>query len=218
MEQWSEGVYLLGRYNTLQTGCWLLVNGKKAAILEIPPYLKTDNSPTYDALNACRKLDVSVEYLLCSHCHWDHLNIHTILAFHNFFPTARLCLQKNFQKYFKRPLLVQYFDIAHTLSLDGEVLYLIHAPKHSFSDTMVVFRGVIFTGDWELNTIRSVHDDGDDAVPREIKLASIDRMMRFESEYNYRIHTAFSVHANDRRENIDFKSLMEDTKNDRKFW
>ena len=95
---------------------------------------------------------------------------------------------------------------------------MIHAPKHSWSDTMIVFGEVIITGDWELNTIRSVHDGKIDAVPLAIKMKSIDKMAAFEEKFNWKITTVFSTHANDRRENVNFTELMNDTKHDRKFW
>src|SRR5262249_46358806 len=95
----------------------------------------------------------------------------------------------------------------------GESLFLVHAPKHSRTDTMVIFRGTACTGDWELGTIHSVHDWTQFlAVPEARKLEAITRMEQFPTKYNYLIHRVFSVHANDKREGVDFPRLMASTR------
>ena len=96
-------------------------------------------------------------------------------------------------------------------------MFLLSVPKHSVTDTMVVFRGAICTGDWELRTIHSVHDAWSGITTAQ-KLASIQRLIDFVTARNYRIHMVFSVHANDRQEGIDFLKLMEETREDRVFW
>jgi hydroxyacylglutathione hydrolase len=219
MEQWSHGIYLLGRYNPFSTGCWLLCKGGEGAILECPPYSRNQPSPALAAAAAARQLGVTIKYLLCSHYHGDHFSPATLRELHHQFPHATILLQDGFPTHHTAGLPTQRFDQSYNLNLDGEPLYLIHAPKHSWTDTMVIFRGVIFTGDWELNTLRSVHDGkGHLSVPAEQKLRSIETMLRFPTHYNYHIHKVFSVHANDRRENVDFTALMQDTKTDRSLW
>jgi hydroxyacylglutathione hydrolase len=219
MELWSEGIYLLGVYGEARTGCWLLYHGAKGAILEMPPYSVGQWSPTITAQIACEQWGLGIEYLLCSHAHDDHISDITLRELHKAFPDASVHLHAGFKSAVPEGLPVQYFGGQLRLDLGGEPLFLVHAPKHSWTDTMVVFRGVIFTGDWELNTIRSIHDGhGKYSVPNKTKLQSIEALKRFVLEQNYLIHRAFSIHANDRRDNIDFIALMNDTKADRTFW
>jgi hypothetical protein len=134
------------------------------------------------------------------------------------FPNAEVHLQRGFEGIAGFMRNLYFYDHDSKLDLGGEPLYLVHAPKHSWTDTHIIFKGVAITGDWELNTLRAAHDDKPNhRVPREAKLAAIDKMSRFEHDYKYRIHKVYSVHANDRRENIDFTWLMNDTKVDRSF-
>lgn len=217
MEKWSEGIYLLGLYGAMRTGSWLLIHDREAAILEIPPCLP-NQSICKPVLQYCDAFGVKVKYILSSHCHMDHTSIDTLRKAFKMFPKSTLHVHKRFRKYLRTDKKVKYFSDFLNLSLGGEVIYLNHAPKHSSTDTIIIFRGVAFTGDWELNTLRSVHDGKHYSVSKELKLASIDKMSNFEKEHNYHIHKIFSAHANDRRENINFKEIMEDTRIDRQLW
>jgi hydroxyacylglutathione hydrolase len=221
VQEWSNGVLLLGRFEWFGTGCWLLTHNGEGAIVEFPPYSpEHQESPATKALNVCKKRKIKVKYLLCTHTHVDHFSLKTAREMQTAFPDAEVHLQRGFEEMarsLERTLERTYFfDNESHLNIGGESLHLIHAPKHSWTDTHVIFKGVAITGDWELNTLRSAHDDKPRyAVPTDAKLQAIEKMARFESDYNYRIHKVFSVHANDRRENIDFTWLMNDTKNDR---
>lgn len=214
MEKWSDGIYLLGRYHRLAAGCWLLVNGYSGAILEMPPYHAGESSPVLATSKAAHRLGITIKYLLCSHTHPDHFSIETAHEFQFYYPRATFCLQSGFYNITRSLRSVHYFDDTLTLHLDDEPLFLVHAPKHSWTDTMTVFRGVIFTGDWELNTLHSVNQE----VPEGQRHHSIHKMLQFPYRYNYRIHKAFSGHADDRRENLDFAELMSDTLVPRNLW
>lgn len=214
MEQWSSGIYLLGQYHNLRTGCWLLTQGNSGAILELPPYNRDQVSPAITARQLARQFNIEIIYLLCSHVHDDHFDLKTAREFTQIFPRAELWLQAGFAPTVTDDIPANYFDANMQLKLAGETLFLVHAPKHSWTDTMIIFRGAICTGDWELNTLRSVHNSVSDTR----KLQSIETLIAFAQTYPYTIHTAFSVHANDRREHIDFVALMRDTMVDRKLW
>ncbi len=208
LEPWFDGIYLLGQFNWFRTGCWLFVHGGEAAILEMPPRGSREPSPAVVAQQAVSELSVSVKYLLCTHKHWDHFSSTTFRSLQEAFPEAKSCLQRGFQRGG-----IDFFDDSIQLDLSGEPLLLVHAPKHSSTDTVVIFRGVACIGDWELGTLRSVHDwTWLWSVPKDKKLESIDRMERFPQEHNYHIHSTFSVHANDKREGIDFPALMASTR------
>jgi len=215
-QQWFDGIYLIGQFNRLRTGCWLLAHGGEAAVLEMPPAGLGEPGPAAAAREAASALSCSVKYLLCTHAHLDHFSRGTYRDLRAAFPHAEPCLQRGFRRLLGDREGVRYFDDLLRLNLAGEPLFLVHAPKHSATDTMVVFRGAACTGDWELGTIRSVHDwTRLWAVPRGRKLESIARMERFPAEHDYRIHRVFSVHANDRREGVDFPGLMASTREDR---
>jgi glyoxylase-like metal-dependent hydrolase (beta-lactamase superfamily II) len=217
MEKWFEGVYLLGQFNSLRTGCWLLAHAGEAAILELPPGDLDEPSPAETADAAVRSLNLSVKFLLCTHDHGDHFSEATLDEFQVKYPQAAICLQRGFKNSLEDPQGVHWFDDLQEISLSGEPLFLVHAPKHSMTDTMVIFRGTICTGDWELDTIRSVHD-GWSGITVAQKLASINRLVEFVSAHNYHIHQVFSVHANDKRHQVSFIELMESTRVDRVFW
>jgi hydroxyacylglutathione hydrolase len=212
---WFDGVFLVGRFNPLKTGCWLLVHNDQAAVLEMPPSGWGEPTPA-DAVKAALAAwpGVRVTHLLCTHAHYDHFAAPTFHALRAAFPDAEPCLHVGFRRHLGNGYGVRYFTTDLHLTIGGEPLFLVHAPKHSLTDTMVVFRGAACTGDWELGMLRSVHDWAGWGVPTEKKLASIDRMERWPIENNYHIHRVYSVHANDRREGVDFPALMASTRYD----
>lgn len=212
---WFEGVYLVGRFGPLRTGCWLLVHGHEAAVLEMPPHGWGEPNPAEAVRAALDGSPVRVKHLLCTHAHADHFAAPTFRALLDAFPDARPHLQLGFRRHVGSEYGVSYFDREAELSVSGEPLHLIHAPKHSHTDTMVVFRGAVCTGDWELGMLRSVHDWTKVwAVPTERKLESIARMERWPAERNYHIHRVYSVHANDRRDWVNFPALMAATRSE----
>ncbi len=218
--EWSHGVRLLGRYDFFETGCWLLYHGSSAVMVEAPPYNPDVQwSPAHTACEVVQSLNLTVEYLLCTHAHHDHFNRKTWQELQRVFPTATTVLHEEFRHLLGDNRRVEYFTSTHTLDIGGEPLHLIHAPKHSMSDTMIIFKGSACTGDWELNTLKSAHDDKPRyRVPTEIKRESVKKMTTFERDYNYRVHTVYSAHANDFRQDIDFTWLMADTGVDRDLW
>ena len=219
MDRWFDGVYLVGRYNYLQTGVWLLAHGGEAAVLELPPTSLTGvfgwgSDPAADAARAAHDLGVRVKYLLCTHTHHDHFSASTFRRMREQFPHAEPVLQDGFRRVADGEPHVRYFDHHYQLFVGGEPLHLLHAPKHSMTDTMVLFRGAACTGDWELGTLRTVNE----RVPVETRLRSCDRVIGFVGAAGYEVHRVYSVHANDRREGVDFPALIADTRADRKLW
>lgn len=212
-KQWSEGVWLLGRYEWFGTGAWMLVNGHDAALVEMPPYNPNhQESPARKAYFVAKKHRLNLRYILCTHNHSDHCSIITALELARYFPEAEYVLQQGFEEIIHMVPRVHFFNEEQVLYLEGEPLYIVHAPKHSWTDTMVIFKGVAITGDWELNTLHSCHDDKPrHRVSKEVKIQSIQKMRRFQESKGYHIHKVFSVHANDRRENVNFNWLMDDT-------
>lgn len=219
MQPWFDGIDLIGRYGPLDTGVWLLSHDGEAALLELPPVPWAEDSPARDALAAAAARGVRVKYLLCTHAHFDHYSRRTHSQMRHAFPDAVTILQAGFREHAENGTPSDALRLRDELTLDlgGEPLHLLHAPKHSPTDTFVIFRGSACTGDWELNTLRSVHDEHA-PVPRAKKLESIARAIDYVRRRDYRVHRTYSVHANDRRENVDFEALLADTRTDRKLW
>lgn len=219
MERWFEGVYLLGRVAWVETGCWLLVHGGEAAVLELPPAVWGGPDPVRLVTAGAAELRAEVKYLLCTHAHLDHFSRPTLRRLRAAFPAAVPVLQAGFRGVVRDPAGVRFFDDAEALDLAGEPLHLVHAPKHSPTDTMVLFRGAACTGDWELGTVRTVHDWNPIArVPTAVRVRSCERMMGFPRRANYDVHRVYSVHGTDKRENVDFPGLMAATREDRPLW
>ncbi|VTR99925.1 unnamed protein product [Gemmata massiliana] len=217
MNRWFDGVYLVGRYNWLQTGVWLLAHNGEAAILELPPTslvgAELGPDPAADVAVVAHELGVAVKFLLCTHAHHDHFSTRTFDAMRRRFPGAEPVLQSGFRQ-LAGDSGPRYFDDGTTLFVGGEPLHLVHAPKHSHTDTMVIFRGAACIGDWELNTVRTVNE----RVPVEARVRSCDRVIEFVARTGYHVHRVYSVHANDRRDGVDFPALMADTRTDRQLW
>ena len=88
MDRWSDGVYLIGQYNFLKVGCWLLTNGKEGALLEMPPSGDRRISLAKDGKKAAEELGVEIQYLLCTHTHGDHFSRRTLVEMRKTFPKA----------------------------------------------------------------------------------------------------------------------------------
>jgi glyoxylase-like metal-dependent hydrolase (beta-lactamase superfamily II) len=157
------------------------------------------------AAGAAAARGLRVRFLLCTHAHADHFNRETLRRMRDHFPDATPVLHAGFVGPGVR------IDHDEWLAVGGEPLALVPAPKHSLTDTLVVWRGTCCTGDWELGTLAGVHDGNPGAVPADRKRASLREMAGWEGRFDYRIRGVYSAHANDRREHLDFAALMRQT-------
>jgi hydroxyacylglutathione hydrolase len=213
---WFDGIHLLGQFNEFRTGCWLYEQGGEAAILEMPPFTTEEQPPYQLAKEAVG--DRVVKYLLCTHAHPDHFHPDTLDGLRTAFPDAQVLLHAGFKRWIPQAPGEWFFEEERQLTLGVESLYLVPAAKHSRSDTHVIFRGTICTGDWELGTIHSVHDGKPWGVPLDEKQRGVHRLRHWPASRGYDIHRVFSVHANDKREQVDFGALMAATMEPRKLW
>jgi hypothetical protein len=215
----APGIALVGRYRAAGASydpdvCWLLHHGDEAAIVDLPPFAPGEGAPYDHAREAAKERGVSVRYLLCTVLEEDHFHPETLRGFAATFPGAVPVLHRAFAKHVAEKT-ARFFgdDEIVTLSLGGEPLALVHAPKHAPTDTFVVFRGAAITGDWEFDTLRSVNDGGPSRVPVSVRRRSIDRLLRFAG--NYQVNAVISSRANDVRRGVNFARLLGDTLLDR---
>jgi hypothetical protein len=111
LQQWFDGIYLLGQFNWFRTGCWLLSHHQEAAILELPPSSLDEPSPATLAQEAVAQLSgTSVKYLLCTHGHCDHFSRRTYRKLRATFPSAEPCLQSGFRKFLGKEKGIRFFD------------------------------------------------------------------------------------------------------------
>lgn len=225
MQKCSEGIYLVEKYGAIKCATWLLVNGKECAILEMPECEEKEDIAAKIVEAKITEMGLTPKYAICSHHHLDHCQ--SIWDYRKTFPKTTFIAHQSFidgynnfiyliefitgYKYLK--LTRYYFEhvFSHDVyqcSLDGEPLIFIHAPKHSESDIMVIFKGVMFTSDWTIGYF----PDCNDIVSPGQKIKSIDNLIKRLGEFRYDVHTLFSVHGNDFRHNINFEEIMAQTR------
>lgn len=135
-------------------------------------------------------IGAELKYVFTSHAHEDHQDRSACSAIKAEFPVALAsCLR------------VTHFDYRGYLG--DEPFWLIGSPKHSWSDIVIVFRGVAMTGDIELGQLASVNRE----VPADVKRASMEWLRGFQGRTGYHVHTAASAHFKGYRR-IDWTSLF----------
>jgi len=208
----GPGFHILGRFGYASCGCFLLEHMGESAIVETPVFGKSTGGP----IRRIKSLGFKPDFVLFSHSHSDHND--GMKAYSRAFPMARPLFHSSFKKdrgfmwrvgmtrWGQRGRLGEFTGRSVRLNLAGEPLFLIHAPKHSWTDVMIVFRGVMVTGDWWLGR----GDPNPNGIPEEIAALSCQTLMDFGREYQ--IHTLISAHANDIRRGIDFQKIMKVTR------
>ncbi len=227
----APGIQLVGRFGRLKTGIWLLKYKSECMLLEMPD--QSDKDPFRNPWDRIAKYieqeNLHLKFMTATHSHTDHFD--TYPNFHNRFPKVPIVVNRLF---FHKYNLISFIkpedlDIIGNINasieiegvpiycfnekcfetnLEGEQLFLIRAPKHSWSDTMVIFRGCIISGDWWIGP----GDPNRNMIPLKTINESIDFLEAFIHKKNYHIHSLFSVHANEFRYGIDFIELMEQTR------
>ncbi len=189
--QYLPGWHLLGAFphhEPNDVGAWLLHADGEALLLEIPPGLTVD-----DVAKGLASIRVGLRYVTASHLHEDHFDSKVWKELEEAYAGT----------HFLQP--TQATSASETLiKLGGEPVWLIKAPKHSSSDTIIVFRGIAMTGDIELGTIDSVNDE----IPRDVKAASMEYLSGFQERTGYHIHTIVSAHLNDFRQGVNWRDLF----------
>lgn len=211
MKHVAPGITLLKRYGPYKNGCWLLSANGQAAVVEMPPYLARERPPHVRVESFTRRQKLQVKYALITHAHYDHCA--SLLHFRRAFPRTTFVAHRSvahspsMQRWFGPPdYLDEVFDEGLWSShLGGEPLHVIYAPKHSYTDHLVFFRGAVIAGDWVLGDLR----DCNAFVSIEHKLESIARVRGILRRLDYGVHMAFSGHGDHLFYDVDFDGLLE---------
>lgn len=215
----APGVLMLGPFGRFRNAVWLLVNGDEAALVEMPPYRpRRDARPWMAAKRCLRAIGAQLKYALLSHAHVDHCQ--NLMAFREAFPQACFVAHRSqvesrlvgrLSGWRPYEVFDHVFDQeVEVLSLRGEPLLLVHAPKHSMSDQMILYRGTAITGDWFLGDLKDCNAIVDPAQ----KIHSIERVQWWLRHWDYRVERAFSGHGDCLYYAVDFHRLMEQSKVD----
>jgi glyoxylase-like metal-dependent hydrolase (beta-lactamase superfamily II) len=225
----APGVWLFHDPSKSRVGVWMLVHGNEGLLVETPALVYTYDEIFQDIHRFCDDHQVTLRFITATHNHGDHFG--GLFEFHEQFPTIPIVVNpaffqkksphslissdKLFQNDLGEPSVIHHdvplycFDgEIFQVILGGELLFLIHAPKHSLSDTMIIFRGCMISGDWWWGK----GDPNWNDIPHDLINQSINRLIMFSRDYSYYIHSIFSVHANEFRWNVDFVQLLESTR------
>lgn len=226
----APGIFLVERFGYLKTGIWLFRNGSECMILEMPDLNEDDPFISWEQIaHYIKNQGISLKFMTATHNHGDHFN--TVPQFYSQFPQSPIVVNSFF---FKRANLQNFItsqqlesknfphasivnngvlifcfqDEIFKTNLDGEPLFLIRAPKHSWSDTLIIFRGTMISGDWWLGP----GDPNKNRIPESIVDESINRVIEFINNTGYIIKNVFSVHANEFRRDIDIIDLLKESR------
>lgn len=227
MRHVAEGITILNRYGGFSTACWLLHHGGEAAVIEMPPFNRCrENAPYNDAKEVTERHGIHVKYAFLSHAHWDHTR--TLPYFRKRFPLTAFVTHASFyaDRYFRSLIhsipwrrgahsrnVQTHFDLVFNDVIwrgfiGGEPVYLIYAPKHSYTDILIVFKGAMITGDWYIGDLV----DCNNLVRLSDKIASINTVMHLVGSLGYGVHMLFAAHGNNLLYDVDFFSVMEQCK------
>lgn len=216
----ADGIIMMNQYGRFRNACWVLHNGREAAVVEMPLYSKgREKAPYMDAMRFMRNFRLYPKYAFLSHPHWDHCR--TLPFFRRRFPGTHFVAHSSF---FYAPdscvnvsrSQARRWNVFDTVfsgdfwqgNLGGEPVYVIHAPKHSYTDLLIIFKGAMITGDWYIGDLR----DCTGLVKKADKVQSINKVMYIMNALEYGVHMLFSAHGNHLFYDADFFSIMEETK------
>jgi hydroxyacylglutathione hydrolase len=227
MKHIAEGITILKRYGSFKNACWILHNRGEAAVVEMPPYNKEKERAPWEATASfVKKNKLFLKYGFLTHPHWDHCN--TLPYFRAAFPqthfvTHHSFLMDSYYRYVLGNVTIrnrwvpnrenQLFDQIFSSdiwqgNIGGEPVFIIHAPKHSYGDQLIIFKGAMITGDWYLGDL----NDCNNLVKTSDKKRSIDKVIDIVHTMNYNIHMLFSGHGDHLFYEADFFSVMEQSK------
>jgi glyoxylase-like metal-dependent hydrolase (beta-lactamase superfamily II) len=204
----SSGVHMMGRFKPCMCATFVLTNGGEAVILELPPGSSRKRPPWIGARRFIKRHKLNPVLMLASHTHWDHLG--GFRYFRHTFPKTPFIINESGGRNFRLDYLDRTFPgRALELSIGGEPMFILSAPKHSYEDLLVVFKGTVCTGDWTLGPMQ----DCNAIVSIRQKIATLSFVRNFLEERGYHVHTTYSAHGNDIRRGIDFNGMLREMEN-----
>lgn len=227
LKQVAPGYTILKRYGRFKNACWVLQNGGEAAVVEMPMYSAKEKPPFERLASYLRRRKLRLKYALVTHGHVDHCK--SLPDFRLTFPQTRFVTHRSMveDRHFlsimarhpKMPMTAwnrgdfRLFDEVYEQpvwsgTLGGEPLHLVYAPKHSYTDQLVVFRGGMITGDWYLGDLR----DCNAIVRPEHKKQAIDNALHSVRALRHRVHMMFSGHGDCLYYDVDFETMMQRSK------
>jgi hydroxyacylglutathione hydrolase len=219
----APGITILKRYGPYKNACWLLQAGSEAAVVEMPMFSSSERPPYQRVESTVRRRHVHLKYALLSHGHIDHCL--TLPSFRRWFPHTKFVAHRSMveDRHFvhlmsRSPDMpwqdwmegrYRLFDelfggVLWTGSLGGEPIHMIYAPKHSYTDHLILFRGAMITGDWFLGDLR----DCNAIVSPQHKRIAIERAAEVVRELGYHVHMMFSAHGDCLFYDVDFYAMM----------
>jgi len=223
MKEACPGITILKRYGPYKNACWLLEAGNEAAVVEMPMFTATERPPYQRVEGYVRRRKSHLKYALLSHGHLDHC--YSLPSFRRWFPHTHFVAHRSMvedrhfiQLMARNPampwndwmegrwhLFDELFDgLLWSGTLGGEPIHLIHAPKHSYTDHLIVFRGAMITGDWFLGDLR----DCNAIVRPQDKVRAIQMATQAVSHLGYHVHMLFSAHGDCLFYDVDFYEMM----------
>ena len=223
MKEVAPGITILKRYGAYQNACWLLQAGNEAAVVEMPMFKSKELPPHRRVEQYVRRRKLHLKYALLSHGHVDHC--YSLPLFRNEFPKTRfvshraMVEDRHFVHLMARNRFMPWHDWVEgryrlfdelfdgplwTGTLGGEPIHMIYAPKHSYTDHLIIFRGAMITGDWFLGDLR----DCNAIVRPDDKIRSIQRAAAVVAGLNYHVHMLFSGHGDCLFYRVDFFDMM----------
>ena len=210
MKEAGPGITILKRYGPYKNACWLLEAGDEAAVVEMPMFSGKERPPYQRVECYVRRRRLHLKYALLSHGHLDHC--YSLPSFRRWFPHTRFVAHRSMvecshfvQLMARNPampwndwiegrwhLFDELFDgLLWSGTLGGEPLHVIYAPKHSYTDHLILFRGAMITGDWFLGDLR----DCNALVRPQDKVSAIQMATQVVSRLGYHVHMFFSAHG-----------------------
>jgi hydroxyacylglutathione hydrolase len=223
----APGITMLKRYGPYKNACWILQSGGEAAVVEMPLCSRTEVPPYQRVESFTRRRNLYLKYAFLSHGHIDHCQ--TLPAFRKWFPHTRfvshvsMMEDNHFLHLMRRHhnIPVQdlqsgryrmfdelYRNILWTGYIGREPVHLIWAPKHSYTDQLILFRGTMITGDWFLGDLQ----DCNAIVNPAHKVQAIDQAVWTVRNLNYHVSRMFSAHGDCLMHDVNFERIMHESK------